>query len=150
MAPAKDVECGGARMDDPRRNPVADMVLQGGMVARGARVERAKVLRKLQVSDITYRWLTRAAAILVLVILSGIILSLIRGSWLALNNFGFTFLIDDTWNPVTEKFGAAAAIYGTVVISIIAMLIAFPVGLLIAVFLTELCPMCVRRPIGTR
>ena len=135
-------------MDDPRRNPVADVALQGGMVARGARVKRAKVLRKLQVSDITYRWMTRAAAIVVLVILSGIILSLIRGSWLALSNYGFTFLVDDTWNPVTEKFGAAAAIYGTVVTSIIAMLIAVPVGLLIAVFLTELCPMWLRRPIG--
>src|SRR3974390_3758162 len=148
MAPAKGPECGGARMDDPRRNPVADVALQGGMVARGARVKRAKVLRKLQVSEITYRWMTRAAAIVVLVILSGIILSLIRGSWLALSNYGFTFLVDDTWNPVTEKFGAAAGIYGTVVTSIIAMLIAVPVGLLIAVFLTELCPMWLRRPIG--
>src|SRR3974390_384169 len=112
MAPAEGPECGGARMDDPRRNPVDDVALQGSMVASGARVERAKVLRKLQVSDITYRWLTRAAAIVVLVILSGIILSLIRGSWLALSNYGFAFLVDDTWNPVTQKFGAAAAPYG--------------------------------------
>src|SRR3974390_1145578 len=148
MAPAKGPECGGARMDDPRRNPVADVALQGGMVARGARVKRAKVLRKLQVSDITYRWMTRAAAIVVLVILSGIILSLIRGSWLALSNYGFTFLVDDTWNPVTERFGALAPIYGTLVTSFIAMLIAVPVGLFISIFLTELCPPWLRGPIG--
>ena len=53
-----------------------------------------------------------------------------------------------SWNPVTEKFGAIAPIYGTVVTSFIAMLIAVPVGLFIALFLTELCPMWLRRPIG--
>src|SRR5262249_9318447 len=52
------------------------------------------------------------------------------------------------WNPVTEKFGALAPIYGTLMTSLIAMLIAVPVGLMIAVFLTELCPMWLRRPIG--
>src|SRR6202023_1621658 len=52
------------------------------------------------------------------------------------------------WNPVTEKFGAIAPIYGTVVTSLIAMLIAVPIGLLITLFLTELCPMWLRRPIG--
>src|SRR5439155_20018287 len=62
--------------------------------------------------------------------------------------FGFTFLIEETWNPVTERFGAIAPIYGTIVTSFIAMLIAVPVGLLIAMFLTELCPTWLRRPIG--
>ena len=57
-------------------------------------------------------------------------------------------IVSDAWNPVTDKFGAAAAIYGTVVTSLIAMLIAVPVGLFIALFLTELCPMWLRRPIG--
>ena len=56
--------------------------------------------------------------------------------------------IDESWNPVTEKFGAIAPIYGTLVTSFIAMLIAVPVGLFIALFLTELCPMWLRRPIG--
>src|SRR5262249_53533401 len=70
------------------------------------------------------------------------------GSLPALREFGFSFLIEQRWNPVTEKFGALAPIYGTVVTSFIAMLIAVPVGLLIAVFLTELCPMWLRRPIG--
>jgi phosphate transport system permease protein len=62
--------------------------------------------------------------------------------------FGFNFLVTESWNPVTEKFGAIAPIYGTIVTSLIAMLIAVPVGLFIALFLTELCPMWLRRPIG--
>ena len=59
-----------------------------------------------------------------------------------------SFLINEVWNPVTEQFGAIAPIYGTIVTSLIAMLIAVPVGLFIALFLTELCPMWLRRPIG--
>ncbi|HEX3162522.1 MAG TPA: phosphate ABC transporter permease subunit PstC [Pseudolabrys sp.] len=111
-------------------------------------VDRAKVLRRLQLGDAIYRHLTRTAAITVLVILGGIIISLVDGAWLALRTFGLNFLLVDTWNPVTEKFGAIAPIYGTLVTSFIAMLIAVPVGLFIALFLTELCPMWLRRPIG--
>ncbi len=111
-------------------------------------VDRAKVLRRLQLGDAIYRHLTRTAAITVLVILGGIIISLVDGSWLALRTFGLNFLLVDTWNPVTEKFGAIAPIYGTLITSVLAMLIAVPVGLFIALFLTELCPMWLRRPIG--
>jgi phosphate transport system permease protein len=95
-----------------------------------------------------FRHLTRAAAILVLLILSGVIIALIEGSLPALRAFGLNFLVEERWNPVTEKFGALAPIYGTLVTSFIAMLIAVPLGLLIALFLTELCPMWLRRPIG--
>src|SRR5262249_2894732 len=84
----------------------------------------------------------------VLAILGGVIVSLVIGAWPALQTFGFDFLITERWNPVTEKFGALAPIYGTLVTSFIAMLIAVPVGLLIAVFLTALCPLFLRRPIG--
>jgi phosphate transport system permease protein len=66
----------------------------------------------------------------------------------ALRTFGVSFLYQEVWNPVTEQFGAIAPIYGTIVTSLIAMLIAVPVGLFIALFLTELCPMWLRRPIG--
>jgi phosphate transport system permease protein len=111
-------------------------------------VDRVKVLRRLQLGDAFYFHLTRTAAITVLVILGGIIISLFDGSWLALRTFGLNFLLVDTWNPVTEKFGAIAPIYGTLVTSFVAMLIAVPVGLFIALFLTELCPMWLRRPIG--
>jgi phosphate transport system permease protein len=74
--------------------------------------------------------------------------SLTQGSLPALSKFGFGFLTSDAWNPVTENFGAAPAIYGTLVSSFIALLIAAPVGFGIAVFLTELCPYKLRRPIG--
>ena len=127
---------------------MVDVALQGGAAMTASRVDRAKVLRRLQLGDAAYRHLTRAAAITVLVILGGIIISLVDGSWLALRTFGLNFLAVDTWNPVTEKFGAIAPIYGTLVTSFIAMLIAVPVGLFIALFLTELCPMWLRRPIG--
>ena len=76
------------------------------------------------------------------------ILSLISGSLPALRAFGPSFLIEERWNPVTERFGALAPIYGTVVTAFIAMVIAVPVGLLIAFFLTELCPIWLRRPMG--
>ena len=83
-----------------------------------------------------------------LVILGGVIVSLIVGSIPALKAFGLEFPFSQSWNPVTEKFGALAPIYGTLVTSFIAMLIAVPVGLMIAFFLTELCPMWLRRPIA--
>jgi phosphate transport system permease protein len=109
---------------------------------------RAKVIARLRLGDTAFRWLTKGAAIGVLIILSGVMLSLVKGSLPALHEFGFDFLTEQRWNPVTEKFGALAPIYGTVVTSFIAMLVAVPVGLLIAVFLTELCPLWLRRPIG--
>jgi phosphate transport system permease protein len=131
------------------RRPVVDVAFQGGSIPVTEQVDRAKVLRRLRLGDTGFRHLTRAAAITVLVILGGIIVSLIHGSWQALSTFGVGFLFVESWNPVTEKFGAIAPIYGTLVTSFIAMLIAVPVGLFIALFLTELCPIWLRRPIGT-
>jgi len=98
--------------------------------------------------DAVFRNITRLAALAVLVILGGVIVALISGAMPALQTFGLNFLVEERWNPVTERFGAIAPIYGTIVTSFIAMLIAVPVGLMIAVFLTELCPMWLRRPIG--
>jgi phosphate transport system permease protein len=131
-----------------RRQSVADVALEAGAGTLDAQASRARALDGLRFWDNVYRWLTRSAAIGVLVILSGVILSLLIGSLPALREFGFSFLTEQRWNPVTEKFGALAPIYGTVVTSFIAMLIAVPVGLMIAVFLTELCPKMLRRPIG--
>src|SRR5215510_11956012 len=71
-----------------------------------------------------------AAALMVLLLLGGVILSLIIGSLPALHTFGLDFFTTEIWNPVTEKFGALAPVYGTLVTSAIAMLIAVPVGLL--------------------
>ena len=125
-----------------------DVALQSGDISKLSEGARSRALAKLRVSDAAFFQLTRGSAILVLVILGGIIVSLILGAALALGTFGLSFLITQTWNPVTEVFGAAAPIYGTVVTSAIALLIAAPLGLLIALFLTELCPMFLRRPIG--
>src|SRR5262249_59984295 len=110
--------------------------LQDSGILTGGQVDRARVLQRLRMGDIVFRHLTRASALAVLVILGGIIISLIWGSLPALRAFGVSFLYEEVWNPVTEKFGAIAPIYGTVVTSLIAMLIAVPVGLFIALFLT--------------
>lgn len=109
---------------------------------------RADALNRLRLSDFVFRLVTRTSAIMVLALLGGVIIALIIGAMPAFKAFGFGFLTSQSWNPVTEQFGALAPIYGTLVTSFIAMLIAVPFGLLIALFLTELCPMWLRRPIG--
>jgi phosphate transport system permease protein len=132
----------------PERQPVVDMALADRIVMPSERLSRIKVLDRLRLGDTVFRHLTQAAAIAVLLLLSGVIISLIDGSLPALRTFGLGFLVSQRWNPVTDNFGALPAIYGTIVTSFIAMLIAVPVGLMIAFFLTELCPQWLRRPIG--
>ena len=109
---------------------------------------RAAVLKRLRGTDMAFHALTRGAVLLVLALLSGVIIALVIGSVPALKAFGFGFVVSEVWNPVTEQFGALAPIYGTLVTSAIAMVIAVPIGLMIAFFLTELCPMVLRRPIA--
>jgi phosphate transport system permease protein len=135
-------------MQSAGRQSVVDVALNGAAGAMSAVPTRAKMLDRLRLRDAIFYQLTRAAAVGVLILLGAVIASLIVGSLPALSAFGFGFLFDQRWNPVTEKFGALAAIYGTIITSFLAMLIAVPVGLLISVFLTELCPMWLRRPIG--
>lgn len=96
-----------------------------------------------------FRTATFVSAVLVLVLLASIIISLIYGAWPALSTFKWDFLTQQRWNPVTEKFGALAPLYGTVVSSLIAMLIAIPISFGIAIFLTETCPRWLRGPIST-
>ena len=127
---------------------MVDVALQGGALSEPVAASRARTLIKLRVTDTAFHHITRAAAIGVLVILGGVIVSLFSGALPALREFGFSFLTEQRWNPVTEKFGALAPIYGTIVTSFIAMAIAVPLGLLITLFLTELCPLWLRRPIG--
>ncbi|MGB3900391.1 MAG: phosphate ABC transporter permease subunit PstC [Mesorhizobium sp.] len=109
---------------------------------------RAATVRRFALTDAVFRAVTRGAAILVLLILGGVGISLVVGAWPALSAFGGSFLVTQSWNPVTEKFGALAPIYGTIVTAAIAILIAVPIGIGIAVFLSELCPRPLRRPIG--
>ncbi len=110
--------------------------------------DRAQALSTLKLIDTIFHRMTFAAAAFVLALLGAIIVSLIVGAWPALSTFGFGFLVNDRWAPARDIFGALAPIYGTVITSLIAMLIAVPVGLGIAIFLTELCPPALRRPIG--
>ena len=134
-------------MDTTRCN-VSEATMNGTSVQAAESSSRASVLRRLRTSDLVFHGLTRAAAITVLVLLSGVILALIIGSAPALSTFGLSFITTEVWNPVTDQFGALAPIYGTLVTSAIAMLIAVPVGLMVAFFLTELCPPILRRPIA--
>jgi phosphate transport system permease protein len=108
----------------------------------------AKALIGFKRRDNALHLLTLAAAWAVLLLLGGVIAALVVGSLPAVRAFGLNFLTTEAWNPVTEKFGAMAAVYGTVVTSLIAMGIAVPSALGIAIFLTELCPHALRRPIG--
>jgi phosphate transport system permease protein len=127
---------------------VVDVALRDGVAAASEASERTKILDRLRLGDAVFRQLTRAAAVGVLLLLSGVIISLLNGSLPAFEKFGFDFLASSRWNPVTEDFGALPAVYGTLITSLIAMLIAVPVGLGIAVFLTELCWPPLRRPVG--
>jgi phosphate transport system permease protein len=135
-------------MQPAGRRSVVDVALRTQDIAAEQAPSRSKVLARLRRGDLIFRGVTRLAAIGVLLLLGGVIVALIAGSIPALQTFGLEFFVSQSWNPVTEKFGALAPIYGTVVTSFIAMLIAVPIGLLIAFFLTEMCPLWLRRPIG--
>jgi phosphate transport system permease protein len=101
-----------------------------------------------RVGERIFRSSTFIAALLVLVLLGGVIVALVQGSWPALSQFKLGFITAQVWNPVTEKFGALAPIYGTLMTSLIAMLVAVPLSFGIAIFLTELAPAWLKRPVG--
>ena len=100
------------------------------------------------VFDLLFHNLTRVSAFGVLALLAAIIVSLLVGSMPAINSFGFSFLVSSDWDPVNDKFGALIPIFGTLVTSGIALFIAIPVSFGIALFLTELSPRILRRPLG--
>ncbi len=108
-----------------------------------------KRLRWQSTADRLFAWTVRGFALLVLAVLIAILIALLHGGWLALKTFGFGFLTSTAWNPVTKQFGALVTIYGTLVTSAIAMLIGVPVSFGIAIFLTELCPRWLKRPLST-
>jgi len=112
------------------------------MITHKARLNRHAVL------DLLFHNLTRVAAFSVLALLAAIIGSLVVGSMPAIHAFGFGFLTSSDWDPVNDKFGAFIPIIGTLVTSGIALFIAIPVSFGIAVFLTELSPRILRRPLG--
>lgn len=108
---------------------------------------KSSVVSKL--GDRVFATLSRSFAFLTLVLLAGIVVALTYASWPSIKAFGIGFLFSSDWNPPMEKFGALIPIYGTVVTSVIALLIAVPVSFGIALFLTELSPTWLRRPLGT-
>jgi phosphate transport system permease protein len=99
--------------------------------------------------DAVFAVLVRGAALLTLLLLAGIIVSLVAGAWPSIRHFGLPFLWTAEWDPVQEKFGGLVMIYGTLVTSAIALIIAVPVSFGIALFLTELSPRWLKRPLGT-
>ncbi len=105
-------------------------------------------MKRHNLLDILFRNITRLSAFAVLVLLVAIMVSLIIGSLPSIKAFGFRFLASAEWNPVTDEFGALVPIVGTLVTSAIALLIAIPVSFGIALFLTELSPRWLRRPLG--
>ena len=115
----------------------------------GPRTIPVDALRRQHVYDVLFRSTTRFFALLVLLVLVGILGSLVVGGWQSITTFGARFLVTAEWNPVTGEFGALVPIYGTLITSLIALLIAIPVSFGIALFLTELAPLWLRRPIGT-
>ncbi|MFO1282852.1 MAG: phosphate ABC transporter permease subunit PstC [Burkholderiales bacterium] len=99
--------------------------------------------------DRLFEWTTRFFALLVLALLAAILVALAVSAWPALERFGAPFFATNVWNPVTSMFGGLAPIVGTLVTSIVALAIGVPVSFGIALFLTEMCPVALRRSLGT-
>lgn len=100
-------------------------------------------------ADQLFAWAARGAALLTLALLAGILLSLLVGAWPAIERYGLGFLTSTVWDPVGNEFGGLVMIYGTLATSLIALIIAVPVSFGIALFLTELSPAWLKRPLGT-
>jgi phosphate transport system permease protein len=122
-----------------------DAVFQGGALSSQA----VGIAKRQHLMDVGFKYLTQFFALSVLFALLGIIASLIFNAAPALSKFGFGFFTTVEWDIINGEFGGLIAIYGTVITSVIALLIAVPLSFGIAVFLTEICPKSLRRPLGT-
>ena len=111
--------------------------------------EMKKIIRKQRLQDFIFHKVTLTFASLVLVVLAGIIISLIITAWPTFTKFGVGFFFRNEWDVVNSDFGGLDSIYGTLVTAIIALLIAVPISFGISVFLTEMCPSWLKRPLGT-
>ena len=107
------------------------------------------VVKKQRIQDFLFHKVTMLFALLVLIALAAILVSLMISAWPAFKKFGIDFIWTVEWDIINEDFGAAIAIYGTLISSVIALLIAVPLAFGIALFLTEMCPLWLRRPLGT-
>jgi phosphate transport system permease protein len=122
-----------------------DAVLQGGALSSKA----VGIAKRQHLMDVGFKYLTQFFALSVLFALLGIIASLIFNAAPALSKFGFGFFTTIEWDIINGEFGGLIAIYGTVITSVIALIIAVPLSFGIAVFLTEICPKSLRRTLGT-
>jgi phosphate transport system permease protein len=111
--------------------------------------KRLDVVKRQRFQDFLFHKITLSFSLLVLAALAGILISLIITAWPAFKKFGLEFIWRVEWDIINEEFGAAIAVFGTVVSSGIALLIAVPLSFGIALFLTETCPVWLRRPLGT-
>ena len=107
------------------------------------------VVRRQRIQDFFFHKVTLLFSVMVLLALAGILVSLFVSAWPAFQKFGIGFIWRVEWDIINEEFGAMIAIYGTLVSSVIALLLAVPLAFGIAVFLTETCPLWLRRPLGT-
>lgn len=130
-------------------NPPAAMAEAMAPEAAERHAAMHSTMRMQRIQDFIFHKVTMLFAASVLVVLLGIIVSLVIGSAPAFKEFGLGFITTVEWDPVNDKYGALIAITGTLATSFIALLIAFPVSFGIALFLTEICPTSLRRPMGT-
>ncbi|MES2538267.1 MAG: phosphate ABC transporter permease subunit PstC [Pseudomonadota bacterium] len=122
------------------RNDIERMAVDKALLA---------TMRIQRFQDFLFHKITLGFALSVLLVLLGIIISLMIGAWPAFREFGPGFITTVEWDPVNDKYGAMIAIVGTLTTSLIALLVAFPISFGIALFLTEICPAWLRRPLGT-
>jgi phosphate transport system permease protein len=114
---------------------------------KSARMQR--IASKQRAQDSVFHGITFSFSMLVLLALIGILISLLINSWPAFEKFGLPFIWTSEWNINRNEFGALSAVYGTVITSVIALIIGVPISFGIALFLTELCPGWLKRPLGT-
>jgi phosphate transport system permease protein len=119
------------------------------MTSPGSAPGQAARQARRSIGDVVFAAAARASGGLVLLLLGGIILSLFIGGIGAFRQFGAGFIVSAVWNPVTQKFGGLVSIYGTLITSAIALVMAVPLAFGIAFYLTELAPSWLRRPVGT-
>jgi phosphate transport system permease protein len=134
----------------PKPEPASQFsTAQATAAEQAAMQSMMRTMRKQRIQDFIFHKTTMVFALSVLLVLLGIIISLMVGAWPAFKEFGPGFITRVEWDPVNDQYGAMIAIVGTLATSGIALLIAFPVSFGIALFLTEICPASLRRPLGT-
>jgi phosphate transport system permease protein len=127
----------------------ADPAAQAALQEEARHAALRNTMRVQRIQDFIFHKVTLLFAAFVLLVLIGIIASLAIGAAPAFREFGVGFITTNEWDPINDKFGALIAITGTLVTSLIALAVAFPISFGIALFLTEICPSWLRRPLGT-